>query len=303
MTDGATDTHRLAAAERFIWLTARVLEQRRFEYLFGAGTAERVAAALEPYRCSDGGYGYALDPDMRGPVSQPLGAHAALSVLGEIGRCTPEHAAGIVDQLVSITGADGGVPVVDPSLRDHPHPPFMPIDDEPSSELLSTALLAGELHRHSFDHTWLPGATEFCWRRIDALTETHPYEAHAAVAFLDHVPDRDRAVAAAARLGELVREQRIVALDPENPDRSRLMPGYAPGEWHFAHDYAPHPSGVARSWFSDEEIAASLDALAAAQLEDGGWQIRWRRWAPGTELEARPRVTIDALRTLRAYGR
>ena len=39
------------------------------------------------------------------------------------------------------------------------------------------------------------------------------------------------------------------------------------------------------------------------QQEDGGWPVRWRQWAPGTSLEARPMVTIEALYTLRAHGR
>ncbi len=50
-------------------------------------------------------------------------------------------------------------------------------------------------------------------------------------------------------------------------------------------------------------MARSLDFLVAEQQDDGGWPVRWRRWAPAPALEARPVVTIEALRTLRAYGR
>jgi hypothetical protein len=50
-------------------------------------------------------------------------------------------------------------------------------------------------------------------------------------------------------------------------------------------------------------MARSLDFLAGEQQDDGGWPIRWRQWAPVVELEARPMVTVEALRTLRAYGR
>lgn len=298
-----TAPDRLAAAEGFIWLTARVLEQRRFEHLFRAGSPDAVATALDAYRSADGGYAYALDPDVRGPVSQPLGAHAALTTLDEIGRCSGAAADGIVDQLATITLPDGGIPAVDPAGRDYPHPPFMPIDEDPPGALLTTALVAGVLHKNSSTHPWLAPATEFCWQRIDALTESHPYEVHAAVAFLDHVPDRERAAAAAARLGRMVRAQGIVVLDPQRPEDSHLVPGYAPGEWHFVPDYVRDPGSLAREWFSEAEITAGLDALAQDQCEDGGWPIRWRQWAPGTALESRPRVTIDALRTLQAYGR
>ncbi len=59
---------------------------------------------------------------------------------------------------------------------------------------------------------------------------------------------------------------------------------------------------MARHWFSDAEMERSLDFLARSQGEDGGWPVNWRQWAPGTALESRPMVTIEALLTLRAYG-
>jgi hypothetical protein len=52
-----------------------------------------------------------------------------------------------------------------------------------------------------------------------------------------------------------------------------------------------------------EQTERALDFLAAEQDQDGGWPVRWRDWAPGTRLEWRPIVTIEALRTLHAYGR
>lgn len=291
---------RLAAAGRFIWLTARVLEQRRFEHLHAEGSADAVRTALEAYRCADGGYGYGLEPDARGPISQPLQTWTALTILDEIGRCA-EDAPAICDHLRTITRPDGGVPGGDVRLGDYPHAPWIPVVEEPEGNLLSTALLAGVLHKNSVAHPWLSGATEFCWKNIDALTQTHPYEAIAAMAFLDHVPERERAVEAAERIGELIREAGYVLLDPERPDLARVAPGYASGEIPGVCDYAASPSGLARRWFSDSELERGLDHLAAQQHEDGGWPIHWLEWSPSTALEGRPRVTLDALRVLSAY--
>ncbi|NED77794.1 hypothetical protein G3I51_36860, partial [Streptomyces sp. SID9944] len=69
------------------------------------------------------------------------------------------------------------------------------------------------------------------------------------------------------------------------------------------YDFARTPDSLARAWFTDEEMARALDFLAGRQQEDGGWPVTWRQWAPAPALEARPMVTIEALRTLRAYGR
>ena len=149
----------------------------------------------------------------------------------------------------------------------------------------------------------VPGHGLLLGRGRRAGDSRHPYEIEAAVAFLDGAPDRPRAEAAADRLGRLVREQRLAVLDPERREEYPVAPGYAPGEHHFPYDYARTPESLARRWFTDEEMERSLDISRPSSSEDGGWPVNWRQWAPGTALEARPIVTIEALRTLRAYGR
>ncbi len=293
----------LQRAEHFVWLTARVLEQRLFAYHFLDGAADPVETALDAYRNDDFGYGHALEPDLRGPVSQPLHTARALRVLDAIGRCGGQRAERVCRYLTSVTTADGALPAVHPAQRGYPTAPFVPVVDDPPGDLLATGPVVGMLHRNQVWHAWLFRATDFCWQRIEALEATHPYEVEAAVAFLDAAPDRSRAQAAAERLGRLVREQRLAVLDPDRRESWPLAPGYAPGEHHFPHDFAATPRSLARAWFTEEEIGRSLDFLASRQQEDGGWPVTWRQWAPGTALEARPMVTIEALRTLRAYGR
>ncbi|MEW1719258.1 hypothetical protein [Streptomyces sp. NPDC093109] len=299
----------LARAERFIWLTARVLEQRRFAYHFldrGEGPdrgREAVETALASYREQDGGYGHGLEPDLRGPVSQPLHTAHALRVLDSLGRCYGPRTELICRYLTAVSTPEGALPAIHPSLRGYPHAPFLPVVDDPPGDLLTTGPVVGLLHRNDVWHAWLFRATDFCWAAVEALEDSHPYEMEAAVAFLDGVPDRARAEAAADRIGRLVRERGLVVLDPERRSAYPVSPGYAPDEHHFPHDYARVPRSLARRWFTDEEMARSLDFLAGRQREDGGWPVTWRAWAPGPVQESRPIVTIEALRTLRAYGR
>lgn len=284
----------IEAARSFTWLNARVLEQRRFRYLFDGGPGDAVAVAVSAYRNEDGGFGHALEPDGRGPESQPLHTFTALSLLAEVG--VTEHAERACDFLTTITNADGGVPNCLDTGRDGLRAPWwQPSGD---SDLLVTGLLASVLHRMGVRHAWLDRATDFCWQRIAALTKSHPYEANACARFLDHVPDRPRAEREAERLGALVRGQGLVDLGD-----GRRTEGYAAGETHMPHHYAPTPDSLARRWFSDDEIARDLDALAAAQQDDGGWTFPWAAWTPVTTYEWRPIVTIEALLTLRAYDR
>ncbi|MFE4453769.1 hypothetical protein [Streptomyces sp. NPDC056796] len=298
-----TGANPLARAERFVWLTARVLEQRRFAHLFLGGGTDIVETALTAYLNEDGGYGHALEPDLRGPVSQPLHTAHALSVLDSIGRCGGLRVERICRYLTDVSTKEGALPALLPSQRGYPAAPFIPVVDDPPAELLATGPVVGLLHRNQVWHAWLFRATDFCWAAVDSLEQTHPYEVEAAVAFLDGVPDRARAETAADRLGRLVREQRLVVLDPRRRSEYPVPPGYAPGEQHFPYDYARSPGSLARRWFSDGELETSLDHLASEQREDGGWPVNWRQWAPGTALEGRPIVTLRALRTLREYGR
>ena len=78
----------LERAEEFIWRNARLLDRQRFAYHFkddagkdGAGAA--VVAALRAYQNPDGGFGNALEPDLRGPDSQPVAVQHALEFLDE----------------------------------------------------------------------------------------------------------------------------------------------------------------------------------------------------------------------------
>lgn len=303
----------LTRAEQFVWHTARVLEQRRFAYHFLGGSADAVETALTAYRNADEGYGHALDPELRGPVSQPLHTGHALRVLDSIGRCAGQRAERVCRYLTSVSTSDGALPAIGSGRRNRPAQPSLPDSDVPPGDLLATGPVVGLLHGNEVWHAWLFRATDFCWQAVESLERPRPHELGAAVVFLDAVPDRPRAEAAAGRLGRLVRDHRLAVLDPEDLRACPVSPGCAPGEHHFPYDFARTPRSLARAWFTDAEMARSLDFLVSGQQEDGGWPVLPRcsangldaqdRWAPGPELESRPIVTIEALLTLRAYGR
>src|SRR5262249_33663284 len=123
--------------------------------------------------------------------------------------------------------------------------------------------------------------------------KTHPYEAEAAITFLDAAGGAE-AEAQAARIGELVKDQKLVGHQPE---------GYASNEVHRAYDYAKRPDSLARRWFSDAEMDAPLDELEALQADDGGWHPNWLIWTPATGPEWTGVVTLRVLRMLALYGR
>ncbi len=282
----------LSKATNFIWRTARLLDRHRFAFLFLDGTRDAVLRALHPYQNPDGGFGNALEPDLRGPVSQPMPSWSALCVLDEINAFDDPMAHHICQYLLTITTSEGGVPFVLPSAHAYPRAPWWQSVEHASAALNPTAAIAGLLHKHRIRHPWLDRATLYCWDQIAALQATDAYEMRAILPFLEYVPERERAEQAFARIGPKILEQHLVALDPAEP-----------GEVHTPLNFAPRPDSLARRLFTDEIIDAHLDALVAAQQEDGGWPINWHVWTPATGLEWRGWATIEALKTLRAYGR
>ena len=293
----------IEAAEQFLAASARVLERRRFERLFRGGDAGPVRDAVAAYRNPDGGFGHALEPDGRCPGSQALATDFALRVLLEAGAWDTALADGVCGWLAAHAPPGGGVVFVDRSVEDWPHAPWWVPEEGGPASAICTGLLAGTLHAAAAvtgdgevgggpAHPWLSQATELLWSRIDALADVGPYDMRALFWFLDHVPDRDRARAAMEKIGPMIFDGGMVALDPETQ-----------GEVHFPLDFAPLPGSLARSLFDRQTIDAGLDHLAAAQLPDGGWTFNWMAWSPAAEREWRGHMTVEALRLLRANGR
>jgi hypothetical protein len=279
----------LAAAEAFVLREARLLDRRRFDHRFRDGSAAAVLGALMPYRNDDGGFGNALEPDMRGPSSQPVSVEHALKILDEVDLFDGTIVGCACDWLVSVTPEEGGVPFVLATVEDGPHAPWW----EPTGEAYPnpTAGIAGLLHKRGVDHPWLPKANEYLWavleRPLDSLGQD---DMISVLAFLEHAPDRRRAEAVFAKVAE-----RILALVPLDPE--------APGYVKTPLDYAPHPDLLGRRLFDDATIDLHLDALVAKQQDDGAWPITWEPPSAAAVLEWRGFHAIRCLEVLDNYGR
>ena len=286
------NTPDFSAAAAFVAANARVLDRRRFERLFEDGPAAPVRDAVAAYRNDDGGFGHALEPDCRAPGSQPAAVAMALHIMDETGAWDEDLVRGACDWLAAVAPAEGGAAFVEATLAGWAHAPWwVPEEGHPAS-LVATGMIAGTLYARGVSHPWLDGAAEVMWNRIAKMDEPGAYEMFGVLAFLQHVPDRERAREVFGRVGPLILERNLVALDPE-----------APGEVHGVLSFAPEPDSLARVLFDDATVQAHLDHLAQGQKDDGGWTFNWPAWSPAAELDWRGFLTVDALRTLRANGR
>ena len=279
----------LENARQFFLKDGRLLERHLFHHHFEGGPRGAVLRALLAYQTEDGGFAYGLEPDKRSAHPQPIDQEQALKVLADIGSDK-----GVLGRLLSflptITTPEGGLPFVLESVADAPRAPWWNTDPDPPAALNPTASVAGLLYKLGVIHPWLGAATAFVWEKLEALTESDPHTLLSVLVFLEEVPERGQAERTLERLADEILRHTALRTDAE---------GYV----HPPYAFAPRPGALTARLYAPELMASHLDVLAATQQADGGWPTRWPAVSPGSELEYRSIVTLNALKTLRAYER
>lgn len=284
------------AAENFIWSTARLLDRHRYALLFADGLPELVVEGLRGYQNPDGGFGHALEPDLRCPASQPAPTLYALEILNEAGAADQDLARDARSWIASVAEPDGGIRFVLPGFEGYPHAPWWSdagesaATSEPGSFL--TFGLAAVFHEAGItDDDWLDRATEWSWSSIESTDEPGGYWLKYALAFLDAVPDDGRA-------------QEMISSLVKRVDPSVIAPiGGVEGEALRPLDLSPRPGSRSRALVGQAQLDAHLDTVESGQQDDGGWMFDWLAWSPAQTNDWRGNVTIRALRWLRDNGR
>ena len=281
----------LDAARTFIASHGRLLDRSRFALLADGEPPEPVLRALAAYVNDDGGFGRALEPDVRDPSSQPLAVLSAFEVLEEAGAGDDPLGLAALDWLETVTEDDGGIPFLLPSAEGAPHAPFL-TPGTGSSFHMTVAVTAAALRLSDAAraHPWVVRAAEYCWSHLPG-EGAFAFELKYALEFLDAVPDAERAAAALEALRPLI-----------PPDRGLPVRGGVEGEELALHVLAARP-GRSRTLFDADAVERAIDAHLAAQREDGGWDFDWLAWNPAVAWEWRGRLTAQAVALMRQNGR
>jgi hypothetical protein len=151
------------------------------------------------------------------------------------------------------------------------------------------------LRHHAPEHPWVQRAAGWCWEQIHEPLPHDQYQVHAIAEFLLSEPDQARSRPLLDALGDSLAAGRVVPIDPAAPPASP--------DTHTPLHFATTPDHPLRRFFGDAILEGFLQRLAAEQRDDGGWPIDWP--APGTTAihEWRAIRTLEALATLRAWGR
>ena len=285
----------ISAGRDFIQRDGRLLERRLADVLFDRTDPRSVVDALRGYQNPDGGFGHALEPDTRCPLSLPIYTEFAFETLVAAGAIGTDGALDMVqraaDQLLTVADAAGAVALADPAIEQYPRAAHW-TEWTYQPALNPTAGLAGALFALGVQHEWLDRATAACWSMLDR--DGVPGDAHGlseALHFLADVPDSDRADAWSERIREALPTVQMLHLDPAT-DGYGLTPL----------DLAPSPNSRWRQLFGDSVIDGHLQRMIGSQDDDGGWPVAWT--PPGTAalVEWRAIITLRNIRVLRAYG-
>jgi len=292
-----------ARAARFLVEEARPLEAARFRHAFEDQGPEAAIEALGAYQNGDGGYGRALEPDLRTPSSSALATSRALLLLAELGVSAdhPQVRAAAAYLERAMDPQRWIWSIVPDDAAAYPHAPWWEptgIEERFGGYVVNprAAVVAGLLNfEDAHAASWLGAVAEDTVRAV----ETRELDMHELMAALSLLEAPRLGVGPRARVRAACEQaaQRLVATDADAWGGYVLQPVTV----------APRPDSPLHHLFADT-VHANLDALLDRQGDDGAWAPRWA-WDAYPEAWAEARrawqgvLTLDALTTLRAYGR
>ena len=221
---------------------ARPLERALFAYHFEGRGRTAVLAALVPYQNADGGFGRALEPDMRAEASSVVATTIALDILRRVGA--NEETSGLPAALVYLMDnydvETERWPIISPAVEDAPHAPWWDFAASATNFrgfwANPRASVVGYLwqYRKLVPSPFVEGALRLA--ATDLLTYSQTMEMHDLICYVDLLETED--LPGEMRENMIDKLRRVVA-------RSVVM---NPTEWN---DYNLKPLAVVRSPQSD----------------------------------------------------
>ncbi|MBB6669284.1 hypothetical protein [Cohnella nanjingensis] len=287
----------LDKARSFIYRNARLLDRLRFAYYWEKGTKKAVLTALKGYQNDDGGFGHALEPDIRCPHSQPVPTELALLYMDDLDRYDAGMVGHIGRYLKQIALPDGGFPRAHLSINAFPHAPWWETSSDDAFSVNPTGSLLGLLMKQKawmgYEHEpWFRLSVRQMWEHMENAEPDGYHEAVHWISFLRVFPDRALSRPYLNKLDEWLAKPGSIERNPE-----------AQGYVHKVLDWAPRRDSYAAKFVTPEEVQLHLAYMQAEQREDGGWPISWATLSPAVELEWRGYLTVERLLTLKSYGK
>ena len=297
-------------ARQFLMAHARALEHALFEHRFEGTPVGGVFAELEHYQNEDGGFGQALEPDLRTPTSSALATGIGLRMLRELG-CPRDHpmVRKAVAYLMATYHDEAQVwRVVPTDANMFPHAPWWHDEDGSLAELFNgfriipRALIVGSLHHYSalVPSGWLDGITEVTVKYIEMVEGLGAGGGSDLEYVISLAEAQNLSQYYAARLKTRIQKAipAAVVSDPTKWSSYCVTPLRI----------VPSPKSIGADLIQDE-LQMHLDYQIAHQTPEGTWDPTWS-WGNSylevwkqAKLEWRGHLTLETVTELCAFGR
>ena len=297
-------------ARYFIMSKARPLERALFKFHFEEAGSGDVLAELAQFQNTDGGFGNALEPDLRTPSSSALATAIGLKMLKEL-DCSADRpmAKKAVTYLLETYDNESHVwRVVPLDTHHHPHAPWWHDENDSLAKtfdqfrIIPRALIVGLLHHYSalVPAEWLDDITDETVSYIETVSllgegggSDLEYAVHLAETI--NLP-RHYAKRLTSRILKAIPE--VVVRDPAQWESYCITPLTAVS--------SPHTVGAN---LLPDELQIHLDYKIEKQSPEGTWNPTWT-WGDmypdvwkRAELEWQGQLTLQTLIQLREFGR
>lgn len=264
-------------AGQFVHQHGALWERALFAQLFEGGSRERTLRALSLYQNEDGGWGHALEHDVRTPASHAVATEYALGLMREFGLAEPETVLRTAEWCARAQRDDGTLPLGDEFHR-YPRAGWW----QEAHEWPADAIV-GRLATLGVVPPWLLQRTARWVDRNLTLAELRQLDAESWRYRLYHYGDYFLHAEAPGGWHEAVIGKTLELAEADPGSVGPLSFGWAPRL----------PDGAIPAALLERH----LEAVAAEQAEDGGWPD------PHDLLQWRPIRTIWALKRLGEHAR
>ena len=294
----------------FIYSKARPLERAMFAFHFEGGAVDDVLIALSQFQNEDGGFGQALEPDLRTPTSSALATGEGLNILKEVDS-PGDHP--IVRSAVEylLSSFDGEKKIWRIAAQDtnkYPHAPWW--HDEGGSlvitfdgyQVIPRAKIVGLLHHYSdlVPEEWLDSITAQTVAGIETIT---PFGSGGGDDLVYALSLAEEVTLAEQFRARIVKRLRTVV--PE-------VVSHNPEEWG---SYCISPLKIVTSPQSPiadliwDAVQEHLDYQIDHQTQEGAWDPVWS-WGDfypdawqGAKVEWQGYLTLATLMALKVFNR
>ncbi len=271
----------ITKARHFVHADGTLFERALFAWLFDEGSLQRLQQIILCYKNPDDGYGHGFEHDLKAPQSNPLALEYLLGVMKYTGIPPGSLLAGCADWLERQMDADGKF-VNAPAIHNYPLAPWW---REWGGQTLPDAIVGNLIHFDAASPSLIAKTVSWVLANVTPekiLANEWLFMAYHACDFffaIDDLPGLD-----SFRQATIDNIVACAQTAPENQYDSLFA-------------FAPRPDSIVARALPAGLLDRFLDALEAAQCEDGRWldQHNLPQWQPMT--------TINVLLALKRYGR